>query len=535
MTTVDAPSEPPLVVTSSGRGRIKVLVVDDSLDHRTLMARRLSAAGMRVTSVGTAEDALERCDDVDLVVLDYQLPGRDGLEVLAGIRARPSPPSVIMVTAAGSTEVAVAAMRAGAANYLPKDRGYVEALPDVVERAWHHHDLVKRAAELQRAALLLTSTTDREQLAIEVAGAARRLLHATSCALLLEEEGTPPTVAAVAGVPPADLDEAERLAVTAEVGTEAPWVEDGRLVVPLPVHGGGRAGVLVVWLDDPHLDAEEEDLARAIAAFAGAALRNARRLELERQLVTELQQTLDARRDFVASVSHELRTPLTSIAGFTETLRHHGDRLDPDRRADLLGRVGRHAAELGDLVDELLELASLERGVGSDPALQVVDLPATVDEIVSELEHVTRGWQVHVDVARVAVYADPSLLRRTLVNLLSNAVKFSEPGTRIVIDAAVEGPWARIEVADQGIGLPPWEASHVFDPFFRARSSVSNAVRGSGIGLALVARYVRAMGGEVAVRSQPGEGSTFAFTLPTTLPPSGTGSAPGPGSEGELA
>jgi hypothetical protein len=71
-----------------------------------------------------------------------------------------------------------------------------------------------------------------------------------------------------------------------------------------------------------------------------------------------------------------------------------------------------------------------------------------------------------------------------------------------------------LAVTDQGIGLPAWEAARVFDPFFRARSSVANAVRGSGIGLALVREYVRTMGGEVAVTSSPGRGSTFSFTLP---------------------
>jgi signal transduction histidine kinase len=71
----------------------------------------------------------------------------------------------------------------------------------------------------------------------------------------------------------------------------------------------------------------------------------------------------------------------------------------------------------------------------------------------------------------------------------------------------------RIEVVDRGIGLPDWEAARVFDPFFRARSSVANAVRGSGIGLALVRSYVRAMGGDVEVASTPGEGSTFTVSL----------------------
>ena len=503
--SVDAPQR------AGVRHRIRVLVVDDSVDHRTLIAQRLSAAGMQVSLAADAQEALAACDDVDLVLLDYRLPGASGLEVLAGIRERSRPPSVIMVTGAGSTEVAVDAMRAGAVNYIAKDRGYAKALPEVVERAWRNHDLTERAAEVQRLALLVTSATDRDALFDEIVSGAARLLRAESCSLVIEEGGRLEHVAAH-GPEPANLADLVTLGLDVE-GGEEPWVSDGRLIIPLPSDTGEPVGVLSLSSDDDAFTDEERELGKVFASFAGIALRNLRQFELERRLVTELQQTLDARQDFVASISHELRTPLTAIAGFTATLEEHWQRVDDDRRADLLARVGRNAVQLRTMVDELLDLASLERGLDTRTAVEPLLLADEVGEVLEQLEHVLDGREVRVDVARLQVEADATKLRRVLGNLLSNAVKFSESGTPIEVRARRDGQMIRIEVRDRGVGLPEWEATRVFDPFFRARSSVTNAVRGSGIGLALVRSYVRAMGGDVEVASTPGEGSTFTVSL----------------------
>jgi signal transduction histidine kinase len=499
------------------RSRIRVLVVDDSEDHRTLIARRLGGAGMQVALAGSAGEALDSLERIDLVLLDYRLPGTSGLEVLRAIRARRGAPSVIMVTGAGSMQVAVDAMRAGAINFVVKDRDYLDTLPEVVEGAWRHHDLAARAAELQRLALLVTSAPDRDRLFREIVDGAARLLRAECCALLVDVDGelSPVVVhgrdrrgfrALAARLEHADLGEPHE--------GDGPWQVEGCLVVPLPSEDGETAGVLMVAPDDGQVAAEERELAEVFASFAGLALRNLRQFELERMLVTELQQTLDARRDFIASVSHELRTPLTSIAGFAATLSAHWGELDDDQRLDLVRRVVRNADDLRELVDELLDLAGTERGRGVALTLQELGLEQQVVRVLEHLEHVLDGRELRVSVPAVEVLADASLLRRTLTNLLSNAVKFSEVGTPIEIAAEVVGPHVRVSVRDHGIGLPAWEASRVFDPFFRARSSVANAVRGSGIGLALVREYVRAMDGEVSVESTPGVGSTFAFTLP---------------------
>jgi signal transduction histidine kinase len=503
------------------RSRIRVLVVDDSVDHRTLIARRLDEAGMQVSTAGTADEALSKLDRVDLVLLDYRLPGVSGLDALRTIRGLPEPPSVIMVTGAGSTVVAVEAMRAGAINYVTKDRGYLDALPEVVERAWRHHDLAARAAELQRLALLVTSASDRDQLFQEIVEGAARLLRAGSCALLLEQEdgGTLVPVVSLGRDRRGLAELADRVMEGSEGRRgEEPWMVDGCLVVLLPSEGGA-AGLLMVWPDDGVVTAEERELAQVFASFAGIALRNLHQFELERMLVTELQQTLDARRDFIASVSHELRTPLTSIAGFTATLSNYWEELEEGQRNDLLGRVSRNADDLRELVDELLDLAGMERGRGKPLELQDLGLHEQIVQTLEQLEHVLDGRELRVAVPPVQVRADASLLRRTLGNLLSNAVKFSEVDTRIEIVVHADEDHVRVAVTDHGIGLPAWEASRVFDPFFRARSSVANAVRGSGIGLALVREYVKAMGGDVTLDSTPGEGSTFTFTLP--LAPSG--------------
>jgi signal transduction histidine kinase len=513
-------TSPPLPDTgsrSSTRRRIRVLVVDDSLDHRTLIARRLESSGMQVHTASTGPEALRQVEHVDLVLLDYRLPGVDGLDLLRQLRDRKHPPSVIMVTGAGSTEVAVDAMRAGAINYVAKDHGYVEALPEVVDRAWRHHDLAARALELQRLALLVTSATDREELFREIVDGAARLLRATSCVLMVESDGRLQAVSAMGAGAQQTTDLVVLDLIDGETTPELrgePRVRQGRLVVPLPSEDGQSIGVLVVTGHEGDYTDEELQLSRVFASFAGIALRKLRQFELERVLVTELQQTLDARRDFVASISHELRTPLTSISGFTQTLRMHWNLLEADKREDLLERVDRNAEDLRSLVDELLDLARLERGRADRLRIERLGLHGQIVQVMEQLEHVLEGRELHVDVPNLEVEADASLLRRTLGNLLSNAVKFSEVDTPIVVRAHAEEDQVRVEVVDRGIGLPAWEASRVFDPFFRARSSVTNAVRGSGIGLALVREYVRAMGGEVFVESTPGEGSTFGFMLP---------------------
>ena len=500
-------------IASSG-GPVCVLVVDDNPDHRTLIRMRLERAGVAVREAGSGEDALAQLDGAHLVLCDYQLPGMNGLETLAAIRAA-SDCSVIMVTSAGSSELVIDALRLGAVDYLVKDPGFLNALPLVVERAWRHHDLALRAAELERLSLLVTSAGDRDTMLGGIVQGARRLLRADTCALFLLRDDAP-VEEARDGAP---IREPGLLLAKVRAGADiqAQALADGaptrQLVIPMLSDGTALGSLALVTASPRAYVPQEIRLAQTFASFAGIALSNLHRMELQQQLVERLQSLNDLRRDLVASVSHELRTPLTCIVGFAATLRDRWERLDDERRLHMVGSVAEHATELTDQVNRLLDVAALESG-RLTAAPRRVDLAEEIAATMSLLAPMLEGRPVDVDVPSLKAVADPALLRRALNNLVANAVKYSAGGTPITVRAAARGASVQIDVIDRGVGLTEEEAERAFEPFWRSTGAVRSATRGAGVGLALVKEYLRVMGGDVSATSQPGIGSIFSITLP---------------------
>ena len=492
---------------------VSILVVDDDPDHRLLVSRALQPLGHAVRFAASGAEALASLDGVDLVVLDYRLPDTNGMDVLTAIKGRDGP-SVVMVTAMGSESVAVDAMRMGAVDYLVKGGDYALRLPQVVERAWRQHDLARRARELQRVALLVHSARDRAEVYREIVQGARTLLRGSSAGLFVVNGVG--AIEMLAG----DVDGAARigakLAALLAAGDPSPsHMDDRSLVVPLAEEQGKPAGALVVWDDAPRrFEPEEVALAETFAAFAATALANASRLELERALVVQLQDTLDLRRSFAMSLSHELRTPLTCVVGFAETLLGNWDRLDDRARYDCVVAVRDNATQLRGLVEQLLDFGALEAGRLTATSV-VLDLGGEIEAAVQSMAPMLADRPVTTEGGDVQVHADPVLLRRTLANLLSNAAKYSGPGRPVCVRVSDESDgMVRVEVVDEGAGISAEEATHVFEPFWRSSAAQLNATRGSGIGLSLVREYVRLMGGSVAVRSTPGSGACFSFTLP---------------------
>lgn len=481
----------------AGRRSASVLVVDDDRDHRDLLSRRLSSAGYRVSTAATGDTALQALGGVDLVLLDYKLGGRDGLEVLAQIRDREAPPAVVMVTGMGSEQVVIACMRAGAADYVIKDAQYLKNITSVVERAWRHHDIERRAHELERLALLVTSAPDRDVALHEIVDGALRLLAADHCQLLL--------------APAAGEDEP---VVGAEAGTAPAEMVFEELRIPVSMAGIGKVADLVVRRAAPAgFTGEEEHLASTFASFAAIAISKLRQLELERSLVEELQHTLAVRRQLLAGVSHEFRTPLTAISGFAQTALAHWDQLPDDDRKSMLARIRTNAHDLAGLVEQMLDFAAVEAG-RLDIVLHDVVLDAVAREAVADLSPLLSDRTVVIDVENgLTGQGDEVLLRRLLFNLISNAAKYTPDDAAIAVRAfALDDDTVRVEVADTGDGLSKADAERVFEPFWRAEQNRSTK-RGSGIGLALVRDYARRMGGEAGVETEPGQGATFWFTL----------------------
>jgi signal transduction histidine kinase/ActR/RegA family two-component response regulator len=493
------------------RKSIRVLVVDDNEDHRLLIGRRLEDEGIDVKTASSGGDALSHLEGIDLVLLDYLLPDMSGLDTLRAIRDLGGP-SVVLVTGMGSESVAVTAMREGAIDYIVKDSSYLTMIPEIVERAWRHHDLTRRAGRLQSLALLVSEAEDPQEVLGEILHGAKELLGATDCAVVLIDKGEV-SVVGTSGVetdyPPEFVEQARRVMDSGESG-----LAGDAFFVPLSRGRGESLGVLVVVMHpDEHLASEDVELAETFAAFAATALRKSRQRELERSLITQLQETLEMRRDFVNSVSHELRTPLACISGFSSTLLTFWGKLDSDTTKSSIEKIQAHSADLARLVEGLLDFGNVEKGTFTS-TITKVDLPQAVEGVVASMKPLLGDRTVEFSVPEIVVQADPDLLKRIFMNLLSNAFKATEKDGSILISAVPVDGHAHIEVVDDGRGLSKDEIERVFEPFWRSKTSVTEAQRGAGLGLTLVKEYVQEMGGEVGVDSTQGEGAAFSFTLP---------------------
>jgi len=222
----------------------------------------------------------------------------------------------------------------------------------------------------------------------------------------------------------------------------------------------------------------------------------------------------EAKSRFLASVSHELRTPLHGIIGFSELL-HDGKvgELCLEHR-EILADILSSARHLLQLISDILDLSKVEAG-----RMEFHPEPSVLDPLVQEVRDVIRplAERKHIGLssdvpAGFAAVLDRSRFKQILYNYLSNAVKFTPEGGRVSVRIMPADPCFRLEVEDNGIGIPPEETSRLFQDF--QQLSNRKAEQGTGLGLALTRHIVEAQGGTVGVRSTPGSGSIFSAVLP---------------------
>lgn len=231
--------------------------------------------------------------------------------------------------------------------------------------------------------------------------------------------------------------------------------------------------------------------------------------------VTE-ERELDRRRnEFVATASHELRTPLAAIMGFSELLLDR--EVSGDKWRDWMGLIREKTELMTAIISDMLDVSRMQAGELEVNLAELISsecIQAGIDDFsgISEPHHL----RVDVDPRLPNVVGDPQRIRQVLHNLLSNAVKYSPDGGSISAWAEVdaEGRQAIVHVRDQGVGIPPEEQQRLFTTFHRVRQPGMESVQGTGLGLHIVKNLVNAMGGDVWVESELGEGSTFSFSLP---------------------
>ena len=237
-----------------------------------------------------------------------------------------------------------------------------------------------------------------------------------------------------------------------------------------------------------------------------------RRDALQAELVetAALRRSDDIKTALLRTVSHDLRTPLTAVVAAGHALGT--DSLSPQEREELSGAVVEEGTRLARLVDDLLAMSRLQAGRATPRSNWV-----SIEELVTAAAEGLRGDPVDVrltlDPDVPEIRADAAQLERAFANLLENSRRYGDDGP-VVVHARRAGANVRVSFVDQGPGIPAAEQSRIFEPFYRGRSAAGASGSGSGLGLAIVRGFVEANGGQVAVTSLPGQGTSFIVTLP---------------------
>ena len=292
-----------------------------------------------------------------------------------------------------------------------------------------------------------------------------------------------------------------------------------RAVFTFPLRQGDKQlGALDLYRDDPGgLDDDDMATAQTLADVTAAYLVNA---EARGEAVRASQ----LKSDFLANMSHEIRTPMNGVIGMIELL------LDTnlDRRQRDYAQTVRNSGEaLLTVINDILDFSKIEAGM-----LEIEDTECKVRTIVESLMDLmaspaqTKGLELIASIDRsvpAVVFGDPGRLRQVLTNLVGNAIKFTTTGEVLVrvnvpsaqaeYEAKGRDMIVRFEVSDTGDGIAPDKVATIFQPFAQADTSTSRKYGGTGLGLAISSQLVGLMGGELGATSQPGEGSTFWFTV----------------------
>ena len=239
--------------------------------------------------------------------------------------------------------------------------------------------------------------------------------------------------------------------------------------------------------------------------------------------ITEFKQLERMKADFVANVSHELRTPLTSIKGYIETLLDKSYDTEEEKKK-FLGIIEENTDRLIAIASDLLVLSELESG-GTDPrdsikGYEKIDIGDTIVRSVGSLDSLfsRKGVSLSLDIedGLPPLRANRFLMERMLINLVENSAKYTPENGSVAVRASARNGAFRIEVEDDGIGIPREHHERIFERFYRVDKDRSREIGGTGLGLSIVKHIVIQHGGTIGVRSAEGEGSTFTVELPGT-------------------
>jgi signal transduction histidine kinase len=289
-----------------------------------------------------------------------------------------------------------------------------------------------------------------------------------------------------------------------------------RACVVVPLLRSGRAlGTLGIRSYDPTASYTEDDT-RMLGLFAdqaAAALTTVEAFGRQRQAVEQLERLNRAKSEFVSIVSHEFRTPLTGIQGFSEMMRD--EELTLDEMREYAGDINKDAQRLNRMINEMLDLDRMESGrMTMHP--ERMELNAVIADVADRVRPNAPNHTLTLDLQPdlPQIHADRDRMTQVASNLLNNAVKYSPTGGRITVTTRAVGGELRLDVRDEGLGIPPDALESIFERYSRVDSLATKDIQGTGLGLPIVRQIVQLHGGKVWAESELGRGSVFHVVLP---------------------
>jgi signal transduction histidine kinase len=289
------------------------------------------------------------------------------------------------------------------------------------------------------------------------------------------------------------------------------------LAIPLLREDQLLGGLIVNRKAPGEFPAEVVNVLKTLATQSALAIQNARLFGEIEEKTRELEVANRHKSEFLANMSHELRTPLNAIIGFSEVLLDRMFGEINDKQEEYLGDILGSGRHLLSLINDILDLSKVEAG-RMELEVTAFDLPQAIgNALILVRERAAArgiGLRVAIDRRLGEFRGDERKIKQVLLNLLSNAIKFTPAGGQIEVRAEAGDGHAEISVADTGVGIAPEDQEAVFEEFRQVGSDYAKKREGTGLGLALARRFVELHGGKIWLKSAPGEGSTFTFSLP---------------------
>jgi signal transduction histidine kinase len=299
---------------------------------------------------------------------------------------------------------------------------------------------------------------------------------------------------------------------------EAQRLDDYRTIIAVPMlREGVPIGVLTLTRSEvrPFTDRQVE-LITTFADQAAIAIENVRLFDEIQDKSRQLEEASQHKSQFLANMSHELRTPLNAILGYTELMTDGAYGAPSEKMAGVLKRLEANGRHLLGLINDVLDLSKIEAGqlVLELSDYSVQDIARTVRSTLEPLALDKKlAFKIEMATELPAGRGDGRRLTQVLINLVGNAIKFTDAG-EVAIKAEANNGSFHVAVRDTGPGISAADQAKLFQEFQQADNAITRKKGGTGLGLAISKRIIEMHGGRIWVESQPGQGSTFAFTLP---------------------